>query len=166
MKSERKYTQFDAAIILEIAQHPHVEDKEYKNFKYYSDSVYPAELIDKQRPNEHEIVKKYREETYQAVFSEVFDRVLNALNKIQRADGFYLNYPPDTWPKIAKDEDLETYLTHHFTQSKSLMNWEFQVGLKQYIIDANGVCNENGTWSYPTDLVRDVPYLNRLTKTI
>jgi hypothetical protein len=160
METENKIIQFTAEDIFEISRHDHVHDGEYKNFKYYSDSEYPKELIDKQRPNEHEIVKKYREETYQPVFAEVFDRVLNALNKIQRADGFYLKYPPNVWPKISKEEDLETYLTYHFTQSKSLMNWAFQVGLKQYIIDANGVCI---VWSeavsIPTEYRKPLPYI-------
>ena len=42
--------------------------KEYLNFLYYSDGEYPEELIDKQRPNRHDVVKKYRKETYQPVF--------------------------------------------------------------------------------------------------
>jgi len=167
MKSENKIIQFDAENIFEISRHGHVEDDEYRNFKYYSDSEYPEDLIDRQRPNEHEIVKRYRKETYQAVFSEVFDRVLNALNKIQRADGYYLKYPPNTFPKIAKNEDLESYLTYHFTQSKSIMNWAFQVGLKQYIIDANAVCI---VWSeaaaLPTEYRKPLPYIINTDKII
>lgn len=140
MEIEEKYLNFDAQIIELIARHPEHEGKEYLNFLYYSDGEYPEELIDKQRPNEHDVVKKYRKETYQPVFCEVFNRVINALNKIHRADGYYLKYPPQDFPKIAKGENLEDYLTYQFTASKSLMEWAFQVGLKQYVTDANGVC--------------------------
>lgn len=142
MESENKHKVIDVSIVNDIIRHPHLEAEEYENFLYYSDGEYPKELIDRVRPNEHEVVKKYRKETYQPVFCEIFDRVMNALNKIQRADGFYLKYPhlnESDFSKIAVDERLENYLTYHFTASKSLMNWAFQVCLKQYVIDANGV---------------------------
>ena len=139
MNSEKKYTTITADDISDVAKRNHTDGKEYKNFLYYSDNVYPADLIDTLRPGENKEVKVYREAIYEPVFSEVFDRVLNALNKIQRSDGYFLKFPENNLPKIAKDEDLETYLTKNFTASKSLMNWAFQVGLKQYVIDANGV---------------------------
>ncbi len=139
METENKYYRIDAASIEAIAKHPHREGEEYENFRYYSDAEYPRKLIDEIRPGENPEVKEYRKKTYQAVFAEVFDRVLNALNKIQRSDGYYLKFPKEVPSKIAKGEDLESYLTYNFTASNSLMNWAFQVGLKQYIIDANGV---------------------------
>jgi len=144
MDDSKKYEFIDANIVAEITRKIRKNDsevKEYLNFQIYSDNEYPKELIDKQRPNEQLEVKAYRKEIYQPVFSEVFDRVLNALGKIFRSDGFFLKYPNQAdFTKIADDEKLDVYLTKRFTHSKSLMNWCAQVAMKQYIIDANGVC--------------------------
>lgn len=159
METENKYTRFDAEIIAEIARHQHIESDEYENFLYYSDAEYPAKLINEIRPGENPEVKEYRKKTYQAVFAEVFDRVLNALNKIQRSDGYYLKYPQEISPKISKGEDLQSYLTYNFTASKSLMNWAFQVGLKQYVIDANGVIIVWSDASEPTEYKKPKPFI-------
>lgn len=145
MEESIKVEQFTANDVAELTKKPKHkksdEVQEYENFLIYSDNEYPRELIDKQRPNEQPVVKQYRKETYEPVFAEVFMRVMNALNRIQRADGFMLKYPDQSqFTKIPEGEKLNDYLTKHFTASKSLMNWAFQVGLKQYIIDANGVC--------------------------
>ena len=164
MDDSKKYEFIDANIVAEITRKTRKNDsesKEYRNFQIYSDNEYPAELIDKQRPNEQLEVKRYRKEIYQPVFSEVFDRVLNALGKIFRSDGFFLKYPDQSqFTKISEEEKLDVYLTKHFTHSQSLMNWCSQVALKQYIIDANGVCiiwanNTNDTTSYKKPL----PYI-------
>jgi len=142
MDDSKKYYEITADVVADITRKFRKNDDaaEYINFKYYSDKVYPAPLIDEQRPNEQKNIKEYRKKVYQPVFSEVFDRVLNALNKISRSDGFFLKYPDQSqFTKIAEGEKLQDYLTKEFTASKSLMNWSFQVALKQYIIDANGV---------------------------
>jgi hypothetical protein len=169
MDDSKKYEIIDANIVAEITRKTRKKDsevKEYLNFKIYSDAEYPTELIDKQRPNEQKEVKVYRKEIYQPVFSEVFDRILNALGKIFRSDGFFLKYPDQSeFTKIAENEKLDVYLTKHFTQSKSLMNWCAQVAMKQYIIDANGVCiiwasNTNDATSYKQPL----PYIVNVDK--
>lgn len=140
METEKKYITIDGDVATEIIRTNKAKGKEYENFLIYSDDRYPAELIDENRPNEHDIVKEYRKKTYQPVFCEVFERVLNSLQKIGRADGFFLKYLDQSdFSKIAEAERLDKYLNNHFTKSKSLFNWAFQVGLKQSIIDANGV---------------------------
>ena len=158
---DKKFTIIDAKIVTEIIKDPDYESEEYENFMIYSDDEYPHKLIDENRPNEHEIVKEYRKKTYQPVFSEVFDRVLNSLNKIQRADGFMLKFPDQSeFSKISKDEKLDVYLTKHFTASKSLFNWTFQVGLKQAVIDVNGVIilwNEEEVSE--TEYTKPTPYI-------
>ena len=166
METENKYTIIDANIVYDVSRKPHIEDEEYTNFLYYSDGEYPRKLIDEVRPNEHLIVKEYRKKTYEPVFSEVYDRVLNALNKIQRADGYFLKFPQEPFSKIAKDEDLETYLTKNFTASKSLMNWAFQVGLKQYTIDANGVIIVWAEQTEPTEYKKPKPYVINSSKIV
>ena len=170
MEESKKYYRFDANIVSELSKKHGYSDEaeEYENFLIYSDNEYPKHLINKQRPNEQANVKKYREETYEPVFSEVFMRVLNALNRIQRADGFYLKYPDQAqFTKIPEGEKLSDYLTKHFTASKSLMNWAFQVCLKQYIIDANGVCV---VWSEQTntetEYYKPVPYIVNIDRII
>lgn len=157
-----KYPIITAEEVTLIAKKPHKEGaEEYENFLIYSDDEYPHKLIDENRPNEHDIVKEYRKKTYQPVFSEVFDRVLNSLNKISRSDGFYLKFPDQTqFSLINKNETLEKYLTEQFTASKSLYNWTFQVGLKQAVIDVNGVVIIwNSEVVTETEYAKPVPYI-------
>jgi hypothetical protein len=141
MELEKNYKIIDANAIAEIYKKPHMEDEEYTNFKYYSDNEYPKKLIDERRPNEAQMVKEYREKTYQPVFQEVFDRVLASLNKIHRADGFFIKYPDQKeFTQIADGEKLPEYLETDFKGKQSIMNYTFSTLLKQYLIDANGIC--------------------------
>ena len=141
MELQKNYKIIDANAIAEIYKKPHMEDEEYTNFKYYSDNEYPKKLIDERRPNEAQMVKEYREKTYQPVFQEVFDRVLASLNKIHRADGFFIKYPDQKeFTKIADGEKLPEYLETDFKGKQSIMNYTFSTLLKQYLIDANGIC--------------------------
>ena len=171
MDDSKKYEFIDANIVADITRKTRKNDseaKEYLNFQIFSDNKYPTELIDKQRPNEQLEVKRYRKEIYQPVFSEVFDRVLNALGKIFRSDGFFLKYPDQSqFTKISENEKLDVYLTKHFTHSQSLMNWCSQVALKQYIIDANGVCIiwANNT-NDPTAYKKPLPYIVNIDQII
>jgi hypothetical protein len=149
------YNEATSEVIKAVVQTPeqfNVED--YKQFKVYSDSEYPAELIDKQRPNELHNVKKYRKETYEPVFSEIFSRVFVALQKIRRSEGFYVNWPDDSsFNRIADDEKLKVY-------SEYLMDWCFNVAMKQYLIDSDGVVV---VWSKPvqetTEYYKPNPYI-------
>jgi len=119
---------------------PYTDVNEYENFQIYSDNKYPGELIDAQRPNEQKESKDYRHLMYQPVFSEVFNKVFQSISKISRADGFFISYPDQgEFTKIAEGEKLSEYL--HW-----LPKWLFDICLKQYLIDANGVCL---VWAYP-----------------
>lgn len=121
---------------------PYCNVEEYHNFQYYSDDVYPEKLIDEQRPNEQKESKDYRKLMYQPVFSEVFNKVFQSISKISRADGFFISYPSqEEFTKIKDTERLPEYL-------HKLPKWLFDVCLKQYLIDANGVCL---VWSLPDE---------------
>ena len=136
MEIKEKFTEATPAVIQKIANEKkhYVSDKEYENFRYYSDNVYPKELIDKQRPNEQAESKDYRALMYQPVFSETFNKVFQSLSKINRADGFFIKYPDmSAFTKINEDERLDRYL-------HDLPKWLFNICLKQYLIDANAVC--------------------------
>jgi hypothetical protein len=174
MELEKSYSIIDVNSIAEIVRHPHYEDEEYENFLYYSDAEYPKKLIDERRPNENYMVKEYREKTYQPVFTEVFDRVLNSLSKIHRADGFFIKYPDQSqFTKIAKGESLEEYLEKEFKGKQSIMNYTFSTMLKQYIIDANGICliwgkqpmNDDGTEN-DVEYIEPHPYIINTDKII
>lgn len=174
MELEKRYSIIDVNSISEIVRHPHKEDEEYENFLYYSDAEYPKKLIDERRPNENYMVKEYREKTYQPVFTEVFDRVLNSLSKIHRADGFFIKYPDQSqFTKIAKGETLEEYLEKEFKGKQSIMNYTFSTMLKQYIIDANGICliwgsqpmNDDGTKN-DVEYIEPHPYIINTDKII
>lgn len=160
MELYRKIEIFTAAEVEKLIKHKPQAD-EYENFLIYSDAKYPRELLDKQRPNEHETVKRYRKETYEPVFCEVFDRLLNSLNRIQRSDGYMLKYPDESqWPAIKEEERLSVYLGTDFSAEKDLMSWTFNVAMKQQIIDANGVVVIWGERSDdPTEYTEVTPYI-------
>jgi hypothetical protein len=144
MEIKEKFTEATPAAIQKIANHakPYVEDKEYKNFQYYSDNVYPEDLIDRQRPNEQKESKEYRALMYQPVFSEVFNKVFQSISKINRADGFFIKYPDMSgFSSVAEDEKLNHYM-------KDMHEWLFNICLKQYLIDANAVCL---IWAYQNE---------------
>lgn len=136
MEIKEKFTEATPAVIQKIANKSdyYVSDKEYENFRYYSDNVYPKKLIDEQRPNEQKESKDYRALVYQPVFSETFNKVFQSLSKINRADGFFIKYPDmSSFTAIKEDERLDRYL-------HGLPKWLFNICLKQYLIDANAVC--------------------------
>jgi hypothetical protein len=136
MEIKEKFTEATPAVIQKIANEKkhYVSDKEYENFRYYSDNVYPKKLIDERRPNEQAESKDYRALMYQPVFSETFNKVFQSLSKINRADGFFIKYPDmSAFTKINEDERLDRYL-------HDLPKWLFNICLKQYLIDANAVC--------------------------
>jgi hypothetical protein len=136
MEIKEKFTEATPAVIQKIANKTdyYVSDKEYENFRYYSDNVYPKKLIDERRPNEQDESKDYRALMYQPVFSETFNKVFQSLSKINRADGFFIKYPDmSEFGKINEDERLDRYL-------HDLPKWLFNICLKQYLIDANAVC--------------------------
>jgi hypothetical protein len=120
--------------------------------KYYATSVdmeealevhangeYPGHLIEERRPAESADIQNYRRKIFVPITKPVFTKVFNSLSKIRKSPDWMMSFNRDVPPVIAEDQTPEAYLTKKFPRNGSLTNWMFNVGLKQYLIDANAV---------------------------
>lgn len=116
--------------------------EKYEEFLTHSDGKYPEKIIERQRPNEPQIVKDFRKEIWQPITKPPFTRVLSSLNKVRRSSDWVVKYPQDEEKKFARINDKETlqeYCEVKFPFFESLTNWVFSVLIKQYLIDPNAV---------------------------
>lgn len=113
--------------------------EKYEEFLPHSDGKNPEKIIDKQRPNEPDIVKAFRLSIWEPITKPSFSRVVNSLSKIRRSSDWAIVYPNDTFDKIVDGEELQEYCEAHFPYFTSITNWVFNVLLKQYLIDSNAV---------------------------
>lgn len=112
----------------------------YKDFKCHSDGEYPKEVIERQRPNEPQIVKDFRKEIWQPITKPKFTQVVSSLNKIRRSSDWAVKYPEEEFPLMAEGETLEDYCELNFPFGfTSITNWVFDALVKQYLIDPNAV---------------------------
>lgn len=111
----------------------------YDDFLVHSDGLKPIKIIDKQRPNEPDIVKQFRLEIWEPITKPTFSSVVSSLGKIRRSSDWAIVYPNDTFDKIVDGQELENYCEKNFPYFTSVTNWVFNVLLKQYLIDANAV---------------------------
>lgn len=106
----------------------------------HADGVYPKCLIEERRPNEPEEVKCYREKIWEPVTKPIFSKIFSSLQKIRRSSDWLIKYPDEEeFPKINEEETLERYCEQDFPYFKSMTTWVFEVLLRKYLIDANGV---------------------------
>lgn len=113
----------------------------YNELRIHSNGEYPKALIDKQRPSEPEHVKQYRKEIFEAITKETVSRVITCLSKIRRSADWSVKFDPKkVSAKIIDGEKPEDYFEKHFPSYDSLTYWMFSVCLKNYLIDANGIC--------------------------
>lgn len=111
----------------------------YEEFLPHSDGKKPINIIDKQRPNEPDVVKEFRLLIWEPITKPQFSRVISSLGKIRRSSDWAIVYPPDTFDKIVDGEELEQYCEKNFPYFTSVTNYMFNVVLKQYAIDSNAV---------------------------
>lgn len=113
--------------------------KKHDDFLPHSDGKKPINIIEKQRPNEPDIVKEFRLEIWEPITKPTFSRLVSSLSKIRRSSDWSIIYPNDEFSKIREGFTLEEYCEHDFPYFTSVTNWVFGVLLKQYLIDANAV---------------------------
>jgi len=113
--------------------------KKYEDFLPHSDGKKPTNIIDKQRPNEPDIVKEFRLLIWEPITKPTFSRVVSSLGKIRRSSDWAIVYPNEKFDKIVEGEELEDYCEKDFPYFTSLTNYIFNVVLKQYLIDSNAV---------------------------
>lgn len=111
----------------------------YNCFLPHSDGIKPTRIIEKQRPNEPDIVKQFRIDIWEPITKPTFSRLVSSLSKIRRSSDWAIIYPKDEFSKIRDGYELEQYCEINFPYLTSVTNWVFSVLLKQYLIDSNGV---------------------------
>lgn len=112
-----------------------------EDFHPHSEGSYPKHLIECRRPNEPLEVKEYREQIWKAITKPTFSRIISSLAKIRRSQDWSIKYPSnkDDFSKINEEESLESYCEKNFPDFSSVTNWVFDVLLKKYLTDPNGV---------------------------
>ncbi len=123
-------------------KHPaYQESKEqYEKLQVHADGCMPKKLISERRPSESDHVKKYREAIYKPITEGSITKVLNSLSKIRRSQDWSIKYNKSAVPpSIHEDETPKEYFEHNFPNFESLTNWVFEMGLKNYCIDANAL---------------------------
>jgi hypothetical protein len=113
----------------------------YKEFLAHSDGEYPEAIIERQRPNEPQIVKEFRKDIWQPITKPTFSRVVSSLGKIRRSSDWGVKYPEESkeLSLIKEGETLEDYCEQNFPFFTSVTNWIFSVLMKPYLIDSNAV---------------------------
>ena len=98
------------------------------------------EVITRQRPNEDDKIKKYREEIAVPVTKRILWKVISLLDSIRKSDQWNVDYNEKFYnSKIAPDQTLKVYLETKIPVYNSLTNWMFNGLLPQYCLDANAV---------------------------
>lgn len=111
-----------------------------RRLRVHANGELPAGLISIRRPNESEEIKKYREKIYVPKTRNAISKVLHSLEKIRRAQDWYIKYNNEAVPaSVAEMETLETYCEKEYPGFGSITNWAFAELLKQSLIDANGI---------------------------
>lgn len=114
--------------------------KRANDLRVHADGLYPECLIEERRPNEPMEVKDYRKKIWVAKTKPTFTKVYNSLQKIRRSADWSIKYPKEgEFPKIIEGEELETYMEKKFPFFGSFTNWTFNIMMRDYLIDANGV---------------------------
>lgn len=137
--------------------------KKRDEFLPHSDGVYPAEVIERQRPNEPDIVKAFRKQIWEPITKPKFSQIVSSLSKIRRSSDWSIKYPitSDDFALVAEDETLEDYCERNFPFFDSVTNWVFSVLVKHYLIDPNAVALVMPLEFYvdTTEYLRPYPYI-------
>lgn len=112
--------------------------KTARAMRVHAEGKYPEELIDERRPNESEEIKKYRKKIFKSMTKAPFDKILNVLMRMRKADDWKITYP-DSPSIIPEGETLRDYCEINFPKFNSVTEWMFQYGLKEMLIDPNSI---------------------------
>lgn len=117
-------------------------DSIYRSLRVHANGEYPKELIDELRPSESKEIKEYRKKTYQPHTKPIVSKIISSLYKIRRSPDWQIKYENEvekTIGTIPVGESMSDYCEEHFPFFTSITNWMFNVGLKNYLIDPNGL---------------------------
>ncbi len=111
----------------------------YESLRVHADGDMPIWLIKKQRPNESDEVRRYREDSYEAETQNPIERVIGVFEKIHRSPDFMIRFDEEPPAIINPDETPEKYLTEKYPVYGSIENWLFNEALRSAAIDSNAV---------------------------
>lgn len=115
-------------------------ENDYLELKIHMDGEYPEKLIDERRPSEPAHIKDYRKKIFQHVSMPIILKCVSAFGRIRKSSDWSIKYDSSAvLPGIAKGEDAQSYFEKNFPVFGSVTKWAFDVMLKQYLTDANGV---------------------------
>jgi hypothetical protein len=125
-------------------KHPSIDEstKIYDSLRIHANGEYPKDLIDNLRPSESREIKEYRKSTYQAHTKPIVTKIISSLYKIRRSQDWSIKYENEVMNKIGTipvGEDLQNYCENRFPYFGSVTDWMFNVGIKNYLIDPNGL---------------------------
>ena len=109
-----------------------------EKLKVHADGRVPEKLIFERRPSEPDSIKDYRAKIYVPKTKNPIYKVINSLEKIRRSSDWVIQYKGEN-AAIKEGEDLQTYCEANYPIHNSVTNWMFSEGLKNYLLDANGV---------------------------
>lgn len=111
-----------------------------QRLKVHADGEYGGKLITGRRPSESPEIQKYRQEIFAAITEGTISKIITSLGKIRRSSDWSVKYDADKQPKsVLHEESLEQYCEYNYPEFESITKWVFDVLLKNYLVDPNGV---------------------------
>ena len=99
-----------------------------------------SDVITETRPNEDPKVKDFRVKIYVPITKSTVSKIFSSFMKIRKSDDWNVKYnQKEISKKLNEGESLFDYMEIKYPYFGSLTNWAFNVGLKHYGIDPNGV---------------------------
>ena len=112
----------------------------YNALKVHLQGTEPVKLIQDRRPSEPLDVQEYRKKIYEPITKSTVSKVITSLSKIPRSADWYIHYNVDNMPPgIREGERPEDYFEKNFPYTGSLSTWMFDMALRYYVQDPNGL---------------------------
>jgi hypothetical protein len=100
----------------------------------------PTKLLEINRPNEPDDVKKYRLEVYRPKTKSLSEKVVNTVNRIFNPRLFHITYPESPSASIPDNKWIGTYMTEGIPYYESLMRFVRETYTKKDFGDPNAWC--------------------------
>lgn len=108
--------------------------------RVHADELMPEDLISRRRPSEMEDLLQYRKDIFEPITGGAISKVITSLAKIRKAPDWKMKYDENSIPaRVVEEERLQAYLEENFPDFKSFEKWTFDVAMRQYLIDPNGL---------------------------
>lgn len=116
-------------------RHPYYEQtvKHARAMGVHVEGETPIDLLEINRPNEQEEIKKYRLDTYQPVTQSLSEKVVNTVNKIFNPRLYSFQFPEQN-----SSQPLSKYLLEDYPYYRSLMNFVTETFTTKDFSDPNG----------------------------